>query len=56
MHRRQSTNIVYAFKYANVDDGSEVHYTPVTEILNSYWAKWKDNSRSGRSLRRARNA
>jgi hypothetical protein len=54
---RKSANIVYAFKYVDVEDENEVHYTPVTETLNSYWAKWKDdNNRStssttGRSTR-----
>ncbi len=46
---RNSTNIVYAFKYIDIENESEVHYTPVTEILNSYWAKWKDDIRCSTS-------
>lgn len=39
---RRSTNVVYAFKYVNIDDDSgEFLYTPVREMLNSYWCKWK---------------
>ena len=40
---RRSTNIVFAFKYAAID-GPNVNdelYTPVREMLNSCWCKWR---------------
>jgi hypothetical protein len=38
---RRSTNIVYAFQYVNIDgDREDFLYTPVREMLNSYWCRW----------------
>ena len=38
---RRSSNIVYAFKYIAIDgDDNDFQYTPVREMLNSYWCKW----------------
>jgi hypothetical protein len=39
---RRSTNVVYAFKYIDINgDPQDFLYTPVREMLNSYWCKWK---------------
>lgn len=39
---RRSTNIVHAFKYITVDGHADDYlYTPVREMLNSYWCKWR---------------
>lgn len=51
---RRSTNTVYAFKYIDVNgDSEDFLYTPVREMLNSYWCKWQPvvtqrNSRGSR--------
>jgi hypothetical protein len=53
---RRSTNVVYAFKCVNIDDeSSEFLYTPVREMLNSYWCKWKvvASQRKARGLLRS---
>ena len=40
---RRSTNTVYAYTYVDVTgDQSDYQYTPVREILNSYWVRWLD--------------
>ena len=56
LYGRRSTNVVYAFKYVDVDgDQSDYQYTPVRELLNSYWCQWLDNPvASGRTARAAR--
>lgn len=42
---RRSTNTVFAFKYIDVSgDPEDFLYTPVREMLNSYWCKWKTNA------------
>lgn len=50
---RRSTNVVYAFKYFDIDgDADEFDYTPCREMLNSYWCKWISMStRSNRAGR-----
>ncbi len=55
-NKRQSSNKVYAFKYIYVDDPkSTPEYTPVIEILNSYWCKWSAApSSTGRAARASR--
>jgi hypothetical protein len=49
MHKvgsRISTNTEYALKYVDIDgDSDDFMYTPVREMLNSCWCKWKHSSR-----------
>lgn len=50
---RRSTNIVFAFKYVALDGPPDEYlYTPVREMLNSYWCNWRkpERSRADRSL------
>jgi hypothetical protein len=43
---RRSSNTEYAFKYVDIDgDSDDFLYTPVREMLNSCWCKWKHSSR-----------
>ena len=56
---RRSTNTVYAFKYIDMNgDDDDFLYTPVREMLNSYWCKWKvlDTQRGARGARRTEQA
>lgn len=43
--RKNSSNIVYAFKYIGTGEGAEFEYTPVREMLNSYWCRWVESGR-----------